>query len=66
MARRKRGSKAPKRKANPTKRSIPKALRTEAKRMREQGRIPRRLVEAMPSEWIDELFPDVDEGDFYE
>lgn len=45
---------------------IPKALRTETRRMRERGRIPQRLLDTLTPEQIDELFPDLDEGDIYD
>lgn len=48
------------------KRRIPRALRTEANRMRRQGKVPQRLLDALQPDEVDELFPDLDESDIYD
>jgi hypothetical protein len=60
-ARKARVKKAAKRKPR-----IPGALRKEVARMKKSGRIPRRLVDSLSSDMLDELFPDVDESDIYD
>lgn len=53
-----------KRKATARKRAERQLNRT-AKRMRQQGRIPRRLAEALDHDTLDRLFPDLDDNDLY-